>query len=227
MKSSHYDMKMREIFCKLYQNLPKDILLHGENTADYAFLLFRALKEHTGKDAFGLTERGIYLGAVYHDVGKIMVPQNILVKKEPLTQEERMLVARHVWYGGDIAAVILSPENAEYLTTVYAMANAHHERWDGKGYPCRIKAESIPIEARICSIADSFDAMVSKRAYHDRMPEHKALEEIMRGAGSQFDPMLAQLFVDCFPPDDNGKIVQISKKFHKTPSGEFQTSKRI
>ena len=212
MKVSHYDMKMREIFCKLYQNLPKDIVKHGENTANYACLLFRALKEHTSGDTFGLGKRGIYLGAVYHDAGKIMIPQDILTKKGPLTEAEHILVARHVRYGGDIAAIMLSPENSEYLTTVYAMATAHHERWDGMGYPCRVKGENIPIEARICSIADSFDTMVSKRAYHEAMPKRKALEEIMRGAGAQFDPMLAQLFVSCFPPDGKGNILQLSKK---------------
>ena len=131
----------------------------------------------------------VRVSGLVHDVGKIGVPESVLTKPARLTDEEFELIKMHPEIGHRILQGIPSLEEA--LPGVLY----HHERWDGKGYPCGIQGEEIPLIARIIGIADTFDAMSSTRAYRPRMPRDTVLDEIVKCAGAQFDPALASVFV--------------------------------
>ncbi|NMB40988.1 MAG: diguanylate cyclase [Firmicutes bacterium] len=143
--------------------------------------------------AVALSERQISdlrLLAQFHDIGKVGLPDSILFKKGPLTEEERKKVERHSEIGSRIA------QSAIDLAPIADWILKHHERWDGKGYPLGLKGEEIPLESRILAIASAYDAMISERPYREAMSRAAALKEIQRCAGSQFDPLLAKLFVN-------------------------------
>lgn len=142
--------------------------------------------------ASGMTEveaQRVHLSGMLHDVGKIGVPEAVLCKPSRLTDEEFNQIKRHPAIGYDILKGI--PMLEDILPGVLH----HHERYDGKGYPHGLSGEQIPLMARILAIADTFDAMSSTRAYRAGLPRDKALAEFERCAGTQFDPVLAKLFV--------------------------------
>ena len=125
-----------------------------------------------------------------HDIGKIAIPENLLNKPGKLTEEEFAEVARHP----EIGFRILNTVND--MSDIAEFALSHHERWDGKGYPRGIAGERIPLQARMIAIADAYDAMTSERSYRSPLSQKEAADEILRNAGTQFDPKLAHLFVE-------------------------------
>jgi diguanylate cyclase (GGDEF)-like protein/PAS domain S-box-containing protein len=131
----------------------------------------------------------IKLLAIFHDIGKVGVPDNILFKKGPLTYEERLKMQRHTEIGHRIA--VSSPELAHISDWILL----HHEWWDGNGYPLGIKGEEIPLECRILAIVDAYDAMTKNRPYRSAMTHEEAMAELKRCAGTQFDPSLVELFL--------------------------------
>jgi len=139
-------------------------------------------------EAMGLEEhalRSLELAGFLHDVGKIGVPESILRKAGPLSDEEYEVIKQHPRVGESILRHI---EGAEQLAEVVLH---HHERWDGKGYPDGLAGDEPSLAARILAVADAFDAMSSQRPYRDRLAQAKVLAEIRRGAGRQFDPTVA------------------------------------
>jgi diguanylate cyclase (GGDEF)-like protein/PAS domain S-box-containing protein len=124
-----------------------------------------------------------------HDLGKVGVPDKILSKQGPLSEEEWAIMRQHPEKGYRIA---LSSKN---LTGIADLILKHHERWDGKGYPLGIKGQDIPIECRILAIADAFEAMTHERPYQAAMTQGEAIRELWRCSGAQFDPGLVQVFV--------------------------------
>ncbi len=130
----------------------------------------------------------IRLAGLLHDIGKIGVPEYILLKPGRLTDEEFEEIKKHPVYGKKIL------ENVEFLKEVLPLTYYHHEKWDGTGYPEGLKGEEIPIGARILSVADTFDAMTSTRAYREAIKDEIALEEILKNAGKQFDPEVVEAF---------------------------------
>jgi putative nucleotidyltransferase with HDIG domain len=128
------------------------------------------------------------LGALLHDVGKLTVPPAVLLKSGPLTETEYVQVQRHPAAGVRMLRSLGAPR--EILPSVLH----HHERWDGTGYPRGRAGERIPLEARILSVADSFDAMTSTRPYRAPRQASDALDELRRCAGTQFDPDLVGVF---------------------------------
>ena len=132
----------------------------------------------------------LLFAALLHDFGKISVSEALLNKNGRLTEEEFTLVKAHAEIGENILKGIPP------LSHVAAIIGAHHENYDGTGYPKGLKLEEIPLLARIISLVDTFDAMVSDRPYRKGQPLEKALEELKRIAGSQLDPQLVNLFID-------------------------------
>ena len=138
----------------------------------------------------------LYTLAPMHDVGKILVPDSILRKPGRLTGEEYEQIKKHAEMGGTVVRQVLSNvTDEEYLSFASDIATYHHERWDGMGYPKKLRKEEIPLSARIMAIADVFDALVSKRCYKEPMPLKEAFNEIERESGTHFDPKLVQVFL--------------------------------
>ncbi|MFN4266856.1 MAG: two-component system response regulator [Aquabacterium sp.] len=125
-----------------------------------------------------------------HDVGKLAIPDHILLKPGPLTDEEREVIRRHPQAGADI----IGEHDNELLSTARIIALTHHERWDGTGYPQGLKGEAIPLFGRIVAIADVFDALVNKRPYKEAIAVQQALAIMTEERGKLFDPHL----LDCF-----------------------------
>ena len=131
----------------------------------------------------------IYEAGLLHDIGKIAIPERILGKPGKLDDEEYETMKSHVNHSIEI---IRHLPNLDYLIPSVV---GHHERWDGKGYPNGLAGTDIPVGARCLAIADAFDAMTSKRSYKDALSVEYAAGEILRNAGTQFDPDMARKFV--------------------------------
>jgi putative nucleotidyltransferase with HDIG domain len=129
-------------------------------------------------------------GALLHDIGKMGIPDSILGKTEHLTDEEWVIMRKHP----ALAYQLLQP--IEFLHPALDIPYCHHEKWDGSGYPRGLKGEEIPLAARIFSIVDVWDAMLSDRPYRRGLPKEEALAYIREQAGKHFDPCIAQIFLD-------------------------------
>ena len=157
---------------------------HSDRVSEFSVLLGKYL---------GLSDKDLKtlrLGGLFHDIGKIGVPDSILQKDGKLTDDEYSQIKQHP----NIGVHILS--NAEIFNDILPIVEHHHERYDGNGYPGRLAGENIPYLARIAAVADSFDAMSSKRAYRDSLPLEKIISEFMRCRGTQFDPDIDDVFID-------------------------------
>jgi putative nucleotidyltransferase with HDIG domain len=142
-------------------------------------------------DSMGMDAQSLFwfrLGALLHDIGKIIVPTEVLNKAGDLTEEEWAIMKRHPEAGLELVADIDFPGD------VRAIIRNHHERWDGSGYPDGLKGEEIPFAARILCVADVYDALTTARSYRDSLP-HARAAEVMRGATGQFDPNLLESFL--------------------------------
>lgn len=181
---------LRELFYKTIKSISsaldaKDPYTHGHSLRVTLYSLILA-KELNLNDK---TLEEIELAGLLHDIGKIGIPQSILCKPGKLTDEEFAVMKSH-------------PENSEKLVSSIKKLNgiknwlkAHHEKWDGTGYPEHLKGEEIPLSARIIALADTYDAMTSTRSYRKALEHEVAMEEIKRCSGTQFDPNLAELFI--------------------------------
>lgn len=156
---------------------------HSQRVADYSALIAGAL----GWDDKRINN--LRNAAYMHDVGMIGIPDSIVNKPTRLTEEEYAIIQRHTLIGADILKDITLIEH------VAEVAHYHHERYDGTGYPEGLSGEEIPIEARIVAVADSYDAMNSKRIYRNALEKEKIIEELESCSGTQFDPVIAELFV--------------------------------
>ena len=135
-----------------------------------------------------LSRTTIRIGGYLHDVGKIAIADRILLKPGPLTDEEYAEMQRHAEIGGDIVSTHAA------MTGIAAIVRHHHERFDGRGYPDRLRGEAIPLGARIISVADALSAQTTDRPYRKAIPLDQAWAEIERHRGTQFDPGVVELF---------------------------------
>jgi len=143
--------------------------------------------------AMGLTNSDlvhIRRGALLHDIGKMGVPDGILFKEGPLTEEEWKIMRQHPRF----AYEMLSP--IEYLRPALDIPYCHHEKWDGSGYPRGLKGEEIPLAARLFAVVDVYDALTSDRPYRPAWPRQKTLEHIRQLSGSHFDPQVVETFME-------------------------------
>lgn len=157
---------------------------HSERVAQYVEWLVRRMD-------LAPAERATFvLAALLHDIGKISIPDRILLKEGRLTEEEYRIMKTHPEKGVEIL------KHVRDLASVLPGVLHHHERWDGRGYPFRLSGESIPLQARVIAIADTFDALTTDRPYRKGLPPEKALKILQEDAGTHFDPRLVPLFVE-------------------------------
>ena len=184
---------------------------HIHRTQAYVSLLVETLARHPDH-ASQLTDDmrySIIRAAPLHDIGKVGIPDHILRKPGKLTPEEYEVIQTHSRIGGDAIDVAMSRVQATdcsplagdtgalmFLVVAGMIARWHHERWDGKGYPDRLAGEAIPLPARIMAVADVYDALITPRVYKTAMSHEDAVEIIHAGSGTQFDPLLVDLFLD-------------------------------
>lgn len=181
-------------------------IAEGRSAAIRAFSQLLDLKDlGTGTHSTRLAEWGVRMGrqlgldeaclkdlevaAVLHDVGKVGVPDAILNKPGPLTADERAQMERHSEYGWSVLRVLPGFERASLFVL------HHHEAYDGRGYPAKLRGEETPIGSRIVAIIDAFDAMTSARPYRKGLPVEEAIRRLEQSAGTQFDPVLTPAFV--------------------------------
>lgn len=162
---------------------------HSQRVAEYAAQIATFL----GDDPHDV--KLLYYMGLLHDVGKIGIPVGIINKPVRLTDEEYEIIKSHTVIGAEVLKPI--KENPEIIIG----ALYHHERYDGKGYPDGLKGEEIPRAARIIAVADSYDAMTSKRSYRDGLPTEKVYEEIKKNSGTQFDPQFAAVMLELMKRD--------------------------
>lgn len=144
-------------------------------------------------DKLGLNKKDkdtLIYSAYVHDIGKVNVPKEILIKKMPLTNEEWELLKQHSADGAEIV------KPAKSLQDTIPIVLSHHERYDGRGYPCNLKGEEIPYLARVLAVVDSFDAMTSNRPYNRRKSYEEAIMELKGCSGTQFDPVIVDKFIE-------------------------------
>jgi len=162
--------------------------LHSERVADIARDLARKVKD--GDEAYA---QAIYRAARLHDIGKIAIPEAVLLKPGTLTPEEFALIQSHTTKGAEL----LSPaRKVAFDQLVYNVILHHHERWDGRGYPKRLAGHEIPEEARIVGLADAYEAMTAGRPYRKAKTPEEALREVQELSGHQFDPRLVEAFTE-------------------------------
>lgn len=173
---------------------------HSDRVSEYSVLIGKYLN---------LPESDLKLlkiGGLFHDIGKIGIPDSILLKETKLTNDEYSEIKNHPTIGAHILS------NASIFKDMIPIVKHHHERYDGFGYPSGLKGENIPLLARISAVADAFDAMTSRRTYRNSLPLEIVKEEIEKNKGTQFDPRIADVFLDILNKHYN-LIEEIQKKY--------------
>lgn len=157
---------------------------HSDRVSDLAVLIGKYM---------GLSDedlKTLKIGGLFHDIGKIGVPDSILLKEGTLTDNEYSEIKNHPLIGKHILS------NASTFENIIPIVYHHHEKFDGNGYPGKLAGEEIPLFARIIAVADTFDAMTTKRSYRNALPLEAVRDEIIRVSGTQFDPKIAKIFLD-------------------------------
>ena len=173
---------------------------HSDRVSEYSVLIGEKL---------GLDENTLHIlkiGGLFHDIGKIGIPDSILLKESKLSDNEYSQIKNHPMIGVHMLG------DANIFKDIIPMVKHHHERFDGRGYPSQLAGENIPLIARVAAVADTFDAMTSKRSYRDALPLDIVKTEIEKCSGSQFDPDIAKAFLDILNNNYNS-IVEIQEKY--------------
>ena len=173
---------------------------HSDRVSEYSVLIGKKL---------GLDEKTLHIlkiGGLFRDIGKIGIPDSILLKESKLSDEEYSQIKNHPMIGVHMLG------DAAIFTDILPIVKHHHERYDGRGYPSQLVGDDIPYVARIAAVADTFDAMTSKRSYRDSLPIDVVRAEIERCSGTQFDPNIAKVFLDIMD-NDFDLIREIQEKY--------------
>ena len=173
---------------------------HSDRVSEYSVLIGKKL---------GLDEKTLHIlkiGGLFHDIGKIGIPDSILLKESKLSDEEYSQIKNHPMIGVHMLG------DAAIFTDILPIVKHHHERYDGRGSPSQLVGDDIPYVARIAAVADTFDAMTSKRSYRDSLPIDVVRAEIERCSGTQFDPNIAKVFLDIMN-NDFDLIREIQEKY--------------
>lgn len=173
---------------------------HSDRVSEFAVLIGQKM---------GLSEaelKTLKIGGLFHDIGKIGIPDSILLKETRLSDDEYSEIKHHP----SIGAHILS--NATIFADIIPIVKYHHERYDGRGYPENLVGENIPLLARITTVADAFDAMSSRRTYRNNLDIETIKEEFRKNRGTQFDPKIDDIFLDILE-NELDKIKEIQEKY--------------
>ncbi len=173
---------------------------HSDRVSEYSILIGK----HLGLSAEDI--KTLKVGGLFHDIGKIGIPDSILRKESRLDDSEYSQIKNHPSIGAHILC------NAEIFREIIPIVKHHHEKYDGTGYPSRLAGENIPFLARIAAVADTFDAMSSRRTYRDALPIDVVKAEITRCSGTQFDPQIAKAFLEILETKYD-KIQEIQRKY--------------
>lgn len=180
---------------KLAESRDEDTGQHLERICRYVALLAEEM-EPTQDEIDRDWIETVTLTAALHDIGKVGVPDAVLCKPGRLTDEERAIIQRHTTIGGDTLMALKQRWGDDtFLVTATQIAFAHHEKWDGTGYPFGLKGELIPLSARLVAVADVYDALTSERVYKKGMTHEQARDIIVKDAGTHFDPACVKAFV--------------------------------
>lgn len=174
---------------------------HCNRVSEYCVLIGKKL---------GLPEEDLdrlRLGGLFHDIGKIGIPDNILKKEAKLTNEEYDEIQTHTSLGVDILT------RNKVFKEIIPIVEYHHEKYDGNGYPFKLKGDEIPLSARITAVADTFDAMTSKRSYRNPIPLTDVVDELKKCSGTQFDPNVVNTFLDIIN-NEYDVIEEIKQKYN-------------
>jgi len=171
---------------------------HVERVQRYLEVLLSAMKENkVFADEISQWDIDAFLkSALLHDIGKIKIPDEILLKEARLTEDEFANMKEHSLFGKDLLESLQEKvSNQTFLEYAKTLAYSHHEKWDGTGYPDKLKGDEIPLQARMMAIADVYDALISDRPYKKAYSHEESLKIIADGRGTQFDPLLTDLFL--------------------------------
>jgi putative two-component system response regulator len=187
---------------------------HIKRTQEYVRVLARWLLR-AGRAPAGIDEvqlEALVKAAPLHDIGKVAMPDSVLLKPGPLSAEEWVVMKTHTVQGADLlkrAADRLGESAGPMLCYAMQIARHHHERWDGSGYPDGLAGEAIPLAARLMAVADVYDALISRRPYKESMNHEQALAWIEQGSGTHFDPLLASAVREVQP-----QLIAIARQWH-------------
>jgi putative two-component system response regulator len=196
---------------KLAESRDPETGLHLERVQRFSRRLAESLVEGTG-GAYEIDSdfiRLVYQTSPLHDIGKVGIPDSILLKPGRLSDDEYEIMKSHTTLGAEtLGAALANFPQARFLQVARDIAQSHHERWNGSGYPRGLSGESIPLAARIVAVADVYDALTSRRVYKEAYPHKVARDIIVEDAGTHFDPQLVEAFLRA--EDD---ILQIRERF--------------
>lgn len=169
---------------------------HIERTTEFVRVIVEDILKNPcpGYDLSRTEANDMIRSSKLHDLGKIAMPDHVLLKPARLTPEEFEIIKKHPVSGEQFLSDFIREMDDSFLTMARDIAYAHHEKWDGTGYPQGLKGEDIPLSGRIAAIADVYDALTSTRPYKKPIPHEESVKIIMDGGGTQFDPYLTQVF---------------------------------
>ena len=210
---SHEMISFIMILADMVENRDENTGAHIRKTAAYVRIILTKMKE-MGIHKDVLTDEyieNVVNSAPLHDIGKIQVPDAVLNKPGKLNDMEYEIMKTHTTAGKTVIdQLIKQVPRCAYLQEARYMANYHHEKWDGNGYPEHLSGEDIPLSARVMAVADVFDALVAVRVYKPAMPFEKAMGIIKKDAGTHFDPVIAEAFLNA-----EEKVRAVTSKIHE------------
>ena len=187
-KFLHAQENIIQTFAEIMEAKSGETGKHVRRVAEYSQLLAKKLGRGTENAAY------IRVASMMHDVGKLMIPLEILEKQGSLDENEFEIMKTHTTYGDQL----LSHSNGTVMNIARDIAYEHHEKWDGSGYPRGLHGDQISLTAQIVAVADVYDALTSKRAYKDAWPPETAKAEILNQTGKHFSPAVVDAFCSCF-----------------------------
>lgn len=182
----------------LFLKLDEETQMHSLRVGMYCELIysyyFKKIRNISQEDSYSVL--GIRRGGIFHDIGKIYFTKDMM-KHAKLSDEEKKLIVQHPVYGKELLNNILGHDTwYPYRRQLFDMCEGHHERWNGQGYPYGRKQKQIPLSARICAVADAYDAMVNDRCYKKSMDHETVINYLIEQSGERFDPFLIDIIKD-------------------------------